>query len=194
MTMLPRHFPRFLFAFAVLALAFWAALPALAHTRTEIGPYVVIVGWVDEPPVVGQRNALYFEISRDGEPVTGVESSLDVEIGYGGRTMRANLSPADTPGTYTATFVPTVRGQYDVRLFGAIEDTAVDQVVQPEEVGDGAMLFFPEMPPDTRAMQEQIAQLESDLSTARMLSLVALAAAAAGIALAALALARRGGR
>jgi hypothetical protein len=192
MMMPSRRFPRFPFILSLLLAALAVFVQqALAHARTEIGPYVVVIGWVDEPPVVGQRNALYLEVSRDGEPVTGVEATLDAEIGYGGRTMRANLNPAEVPGTYTATFVPTVRGQYDVRLFGAIEDTAVDQVVQPEEVGDGAMLYFPEPLPDSRAMQQQVEQLESDLSTARILTLVALAAAVAAVALGALSLARK---
>jgi hypothetical protein len=187
-----RRFPRILSILSLLLAALAVFVQqALAHARTEIGPYVVVIGWVDEPPVVGQRNALFLEVSRDGEPVTGVEATLDAEIGYGGRTMRANLNPAEVPGTYTATFVPTVRGQYDVRLFGAIEDTAVDQVVQPEEVGDGAMLYFPEPLPDARALQQQVEQLESDLSTARILTLVALAAAAAAVALGALSLARK---
>jgi hypothetical protein len=192
MMMPSRRFPRFPFILSLLLAALAVFVQqALAHARTEIGPYVVVIGWVDEPPVVGQRNALYLEVSRDGEPVTGVEATLDAEIGYGGRTMRANLNPAEVPGTYTATFVPTVRGQYDVRLFGAIEDTAVDQVVQPEEVGDGAMLYFPEPLPDSRALQQQVEQLESDLSTARILTLVALAAAVAAVALGALSLARK---
>jgi hypothetical protein len=53
------------------------------------------------------------------------------------------------------------------------------------------MLYFPEPLPDSRALQQQVEQLESDLSTARILTLVALAAAVAAVALGALSLARK---
>ncbi len=42
---------------------------ALAHERVELGPYVVVVGWVKEPAIVGERNALFLQITEDGEPV-----------------------------------------------------------------------------------------------------------------------------
>lgn len=175
---------------ALVLLAGAAARPARAHTTTTIGPYDVLIGWVDEPPVVGQRNAILYEISRDGAPISGVEATLDAEIGYGDRTMRVNLNPTDVPGRYVSPFIPSVRGVYSVRLFGAIEEFDVDQMLEPEEVGDGAMLAFPEPLVDTRAMQEQIDTLSADLGAARTLALVGLGVGAVGLLLGVLGLLR----
>ena len=44
-----------------------ATRPLFAHERVEVGPYVIIVGWETEPVIVGERNALFFEITEDGE-------------------------------------------------------------------------------------------------------------------------------
>ncbi|MEM7344070.1 MAG: hypothetical protein AAF485_07495, partial [Chloroflexota bacterium] len=71
--------------------------PALAHTRVEIGPYVIIVGWVEEPVIVGERNALLLEVTEGEEPIIGLESSLELEVLYAGRTFIGNVSPSGVP-------------------------------------------------------------------------------------------------
>ncbi|MCK5895328.1 MAG: hypothetical protein KAG20_00910, partial [Cocleimonas sp.] len=53
-----------------------------AHTRIEVGPYTVVVGWVEEPVIVGERNALLLEVYEGDRPVTGMEGSLNVDIEY----------------------------------------------------------------------------------------------------------------
>ncbi len=37
---------------------------ASAHTTIHVGNYDVEVGWVDEPPIVGQRNAVVVNVSN----------------------------------------------------------------------------------------------------------------------------------
>ena len=54
---------------AVLLLTIFLSLvvtpvPALAHARIEVGPYVIIVGWVEEPVIVGERNAILIEVTQ----------------------------------------------------------------------------------------------------------------------------------
>jgi hypothetical protein len=121
--------------------------PAFAHERIEVGPYVIILGWQNEPPVVGERNAILIEVSEAGSPVEGVESGLNLEVLYGGQSYRSNLNPAGEAGVYTAELWPTVRGQYSVHLVGAIGDTVVDVTVEPEEVFPGSRLQFPQPSP-----------------------------------------------
>lgn len=162
-----------------------------AHTRVEIGPYVVVVGWENEPVVAGERNALVFEFSEGEQPVTGVEATLDAEVVYGGRTTRVNLSPTQTPGHYTAELYPTVRGQYTVRLFGTIGETAVDQVIEPEEVLPASQLQFPEPLPDTLDLQQRIDALEGQLQSARTVAFVAAAVGLLGLILAAVGFLRK---
>lgn len=165
--------------------------PALAHERIEVGPYVLIIGWLNEPVVVGERNAILIEVTLDGEPVEGVEAALDVEILYGGRTRIGNLSPAVEPGVYTVELIPTVPGQYDVRLYGAIGDERLDTVVLPEEVLDASALQFPETVTDARNLEQRIAELEAQLTTANALAAVGIGLGAVAIAISIVVLRRK---
>ena len=164
---------------------------ALAHTRVEVGPYAIVVGWLQEPPIVGERNALTLEITEDDQPVTDAEATLDVEVLYAGRTWRVNMNPTTTPGLYTATLFPTVRGVYTTRLFGTLGSTDVDVELDPEEVMPASNLQFPQPLPDTVALQEQVEQLQADLQTARTWAFVGSGAGLAGIALGLVGLLRR---
>ena len=165
--------------------------PALAHTRVEVGPYAIVVGWLAEPPIVGERNALTIEISENEQPVPGAEATLDVEVLYGGRTWRVNMNPTETPGLYTATLFPTVRGQYTVRLFGTLSNTEVDVTVDPEEVLPASNLHFPQPLPDTIALQEQVDQLQAELQSARTISYLGGGVGLLGVVLGLVGLLRR---
>jgi len=147
---------------------------AKAHTRIEVGPYVIIIGWLNEPPIVGERNALTVEISEDEEPVVGVESTLDAELIFGPETYRVNLNPTTTPGLYTAEIFPTVRGQYELRLFGSIEDLEIDETAEPEELAPASRIQFPEPLPDGRDLQKEISALENEVQTTRTFAYIAL--------------------
>ncbi|MCB8981387.1 MAG: hypothetical protein H6657_28610 [Ardenticatenaceae bacterium] len=167
------------------------AQTALAHTRVEVGPYVIVIGWLQEPPIVGERNALTIEITENEQPVTDAEATLDVEVLYAGRTWRVNMNPTDTPGLYTATLFPTVRGVYTTRLFGTLGSTDVDVQLDPEEVLPASNLQFPQALPDTIALQEQVDQLQTELQTARTWAFVGSGAGLAGIAVGLVGLLRR---
>lgn len=159
----------------------WWVRSAKAHTRVEVGPYAIVVGWLVEPPVIGERNAVIVEVHEDEMPVAGVEATLDTEFLYGGQVFRANLNPTETPGLYTAEIFPTVRGQYEVRLFGSINDFAIDEVLQPEEVFPASRIQFPEAQPEPRDLQQQIMMLEAEVRSSRLLAMVGLATAALGV-------------
>ena len=168
-----------------------ATSTAMAHTRVEVGPYAIVVGWLQEPPIVGERNALTIEISEDEVPVTGAEATLDVEVLYAGRTWRVNMNPTETPGLYTAVLFPTVRGVYTTRLFGALGSTDVDVQIDPEEILPASNLHFPEPLPDPIALQEQVDLLQAELQTARTWSYVGAGGGGLGILLGLIGLLRR---
>jgi hypothetical protein len=174
----------------VIALAAIGARPALAHERVEIGPYVIVVGWQQEPPLVGQLNALRLEIGQGETPLEGAEGTLEVTLEYAGQTFTGNLSPAGEPGVYTVAILPTVRGQYTMRLGGTLGETAVEAAVEPEEVLPPAALAFPEVPPDSVELGATVAELGERLQAARTLAIAGAALGAAGLLAAALALAR----
>jgi hypothetical protein len=167
------------------------AQSVLAHVRTEIGPYVVIVGWLVEPAILGERNAIIVEISEDEQPITGAEATLDVELVYGSETFRTNLKPSAVPGHYTIDIFPTVRGQYGVRLSGSLGDLEIDETVEPEEVFPGDRVQFPEPLPDTREMQREISTLEADLQSLRTIVYVGLGTAVIALLLAIFSLIRK---
>ena len=162
----------------------------LAHSRVEVGPYAIVVGWAEEPAIVGERNALVIEITEDETPVLGVESTLNAELQYAGRTFRANLNPSTEPGWYSVEIFPTVRGQYAVHLSGMIEDLAVDEVIEPEEVFSAARIQFPEPQPDPRDLQNEIDELTTQLASARTLAYTGIGIGVLGILLAAVAIIR----
>lgn len=168
------------------------ARPVLAHTRVEIGPYLAIIGWRNEPVIVGERNAITIEVTKDDVPVEGLEASLDVRVLYAGHTFIGNLSPTfGSPGLYQVEIYPTVRGQYQIQLSGKIEDTAVDKTVEPEEVLSPGVLQFPEVQPDPVELKNTIAGLESRLQTAYTLAIVGVVVGVLGLGGAVFSLLRR---
>ncbi len=158
-----------------------AADTAQAHTRAEIGPYVAIVGWEIEPPIVGERNQIVVILHEGETPVIGAEASLAAEVLYAGRSFRSNLIPTVTPGYYHIEILPTVRGQYSVRLFGTLGDMEIDEVVDPEPVFAAERLQFPETQPEPRELVQRLDALEDDLQTARTLALAGVVVGVIGL-------------
>ena len=121
---------------------------ALAHESITVGDYEIEIGWANGPPVVGQQNAIAFNISDtsggEAQPVEDV-SSLTVAISYGGQSKTLTLEPLgeDTPGQFVAPILPTVPGKYTITFSGQLGDTPVDADVEPEEVAPADTLQFP---------------------------------------------------
>lgn len=120
--------------------------PALAHESITVGDYTLEVGWLSEPPVVGQHNAIVVHVSTtsDEQPVEDV-SALTLTISYGGQEKTLALQPVDehSPGQYMASILPTVAGEYSVIFGGMLGDTAVEAETHVEEVQSADTLAFP---------------------------------------------------
>ena len=116
---------------------------ALAHeTRVyEIDgePFIFVVGSLNEPIAVDDRTGVDLRVLRadptdptnrsaDGvEPVSGLESTLEVELQAGEERMVLPLSPSwGEVGRYQSIFYPTVATTYTYRFIGEIEGTEVD--------------------------------------------------------------------
>ena len=149
------------FLWLVGILVFFALIlnvqPALAHESITVGDYTLEVGWLSEPPVVGQQNAIVVNVSTtsDEKPVEDV-SALTVTISYGGQDKTLTLQPLgeDTPGQFVAPILPTVAGEYSIIFGGMLGDTAVDAETHVEEVQTADTLQFPSV-----ASAEQSADL-----------------------------------
>ena len=121
---------------------------AHAHEHITIGDYEFVIGWLEEPPIAGQMNAIVISITEQssGEPLTMEDASaLQVTISYGGQTRGLALEPVgeDSPGVFMAPLLPTVPGEYTILLGGQLGETAVEAEVQPEEVQPADVLQFP---------------------------------------------------
>ncbi len=135
-----------LFALIALVLTFGIAL---AHTSVHAGNYEIEVGWVDEPPVIGQRNAIVVNVADTTATDAVVDvSKLVVSVTYGGESKTLELQPLseDATNQYIAPILPTIPGQYSVHLSGKLGDTDVNADVQPEEVASTDKLAFPAAP------------------------------------------------
>jgi hypothetical protein len=121
---------------------------ALAHESITVGDYTLEIGWLSEPPIVGQQNAIVVNVSNTSneQPVEDV-SSLTVTISYGGQKKTLTLQPLgeDTPGQFVAPILPTVPGEYTVILGGTLGDTAVEAETHVEEVQPTETLQFPSL-------------------------------------------------
>ena len=119
---------------------------ALAHESITVGDYTLEIGWLSEPPIVGQQNAIVVNVSKtsDQQPVEDV-SALTVTISYGGQNKLLTLQPLgeDTPGQFVAPILPTIPGEYTIILGGTLGDTTVNTETHVEEVQPADTLQFP---------------------------------------------------
>ena len=117
----------------------------LAHETINVGDYQIEIGWVTEPAIAGQMNAIVVNVFiGDEEPVEDV-SNLVVSVEYGGQSKTLTLQPLgeDTPGQFVAPMLPTIPGEYTVKLGGKLGDTDVSAEVQPEAVDVPDTVQFP---------------------------------------------------
>ena len=141
-----------------LAIAFSAIAPlasAHEHDVFRIGDkyYLLVVGSLNEPFVVDNMSGVDLRVSQlagpggngktsaIGTPVTGLEQTLKVELAAGDKKETLSLDPSDdAPGSYTATFIPTVQTTYSYRIFGTINRNPVDLTFScaPGEVSETA--------------------------------------------------------
>jgi hypothetical protein len=175
---------------AALLVAGAAVAAPLAHERIVSGEYAFVLGWLEEPPVVGLKNAALVEITTatDDQPVVGAEGTLTAQSLYGGISKELLLRPlAGEPGTYMGDFIPTRRGTYTLKLGGTIDGQPIDVSNEIEEVGSLDSLTFPEPQID---LQKSIEALQSELSTTRTFAIVGAALGTIGLVLAGVALGR----
>jgi hypothetical protein len=167
---------RVLAVIAILASAFvvagglFSTDSALAHEHRVIGNYELTVGWTGEPAFAYEPNGLSLRVelfpngvpteeeeaagtAEQGQPVEGLEETLQAEIiaGGGAQKQALSLEPAfRDPGAYESPLLPTVPGDYSFRIFGEIEGTQVDEIFAsgPEtfsSIEDPKDIEFPEV-------------------------------------------------
>jgi hypothetical protein len=129
----------FLFAFQ--------AIPVRAHEPFDVGPYHIEVGWMNEPPVTWQQNAVEVIVTNgtSGAGIVGLATILTITLNYGGQSKTfsgaaGQIRTTDANGTYHAPVVLTQPGSYDAVIQVTIGTTAINVHATPdafERVVDG---------------------------------------------------------
>lgn len=152
----------------IAAFAVAASPSAQAHERRQVGNYILVVGFENEPAYVEEMNAALITVFRaDGTPVEGVDKTLQVEIGTGGQTRTLALHPeVNRAGTYTADFIPTKTGAYTFRFFGKIENLDLNERFESgpnrfDEVVSKSELQFPAPVPSNAELAATIGGSQS---------------------------------
>jgi hypothetical protein len=138
----------------IMLLAAVLAFPqiAWAHQNVTVGDFNVEYGWMSEPAVVGQPNAVVINItpkdfaaSGDAQPPDQDVSAFTVTALFGGQSKALELQPLgeSTPGQFIAPITPMRPGVYTIHLGGKIGTTDFNTDVTPEEVKTSDVVQFP---------------------------------------------------
>lgn len=162
---------------ACIAALILATGSAYAHTTVDVEQYSIEVGWAIEPPVVGYRNAIVFEITERGlsEGVSaGVRNAfagLDAVVKFGGAERPLNIGAHPKAGHYYSDIIPTRTGTYSVFVSGMLEAVQVSVDVPVEDVESTAILDFPPRSTgtdsDTGSLKQALSSLQRDIAELR---------------------------
>lgn len=193
---------------AILASVFLLAGDIYAHERREVANYQLVVGFMVEPAFEGLKNGVSLSVTNNqtGEPVEGLEETLQVELTYVptgvSETMNLRAIFGD-PGHYTADLIPTAPGHYRMRFFGNIEGAAIDETFESRSGGGGfddvepvEALYFPESISQPRELegavrgaqdaavsaQHEAIQAQDSASTASLLGIIGIVLGGIGVA------------
>lgn len=158
---------RYLLTILVLVITGFLFSSAYAHTSVHVGPYEIEVGYDIEPPVVGYRNAIVYEISESPSEdvkkgVTNAFKNLESTIRFGGITKVLDVNSETKPGHYFSNIIPTKTGSFSIVLKGEIEGVEIDEIITIEDVESTAVLDFP--PTSGSSSNEDVAALKNAMS------------------------------
>ena len=144
-----------------LLILFMLIIPSLAgiayaHTIDSVGDYRVEIGWMNEPVVSGETNAVEFYVSplehgielenqvfQNG--ITGLKNTVKIKLLFKDESIILPLSPDhNIPGKYYAFVNPTVSGFYQANILGTIVDTPISLSMHPPKVAERSYIEFPE--------------------------------------------------
>ena len=147
--------------------------PAFAHKTITAGQYEIEVGWKDEPPIVGQQNAIIFSINQDeGNGVqSGVPNAfknLEATIKSGSVSKQLDILSDIKVGNYYAKIIPTKTGSLTIEMMGTVNVVPVDEQVTIEDVESINLLAFPPSSSssgqDDLAVKNALSALQRDVS------------------------------
>ena len=174
---------------------------ASAHEHQHAGDYEFVVGWSQEPPLVGVLNGFSLRINLEDAggnltPVSGAESAISARITMGTASSVRALEPEfGALGRYTFDILPSREGVYTVVLTGNLNGTAVNLSFELDEVKSRLDVEFPVVDPSPSELaqnnseqqvliaqlQEDNRQLRSQMGSTNGMAIAALALAVVGL-------------
>ncbi len=154
-----------------LLVSFGLPIIAYGHTVDALGEYRVEIGWMNEPVVSGETNAIEFHVNplipcsdisellkcaesqefKDG--ISDLNETIKIKLIYKDDTITLPLVPDhNIPGKYYAFVNPTVSGFYQVNILGTIVDTPISLSMHPPKVDERSYIEFPQ-PSDITVQQ-----------------------------------------
>ena len=135
---------------AMLLLSMLSAPIVAAHGHTTAAGFNFVIGWANEPTLVGQPNAVaLFVYDQADKPITDIPAdAISVVVTTAGQDSPSfSLAPAfdveegfGTPGEYSSDLIPTAPGDYTFHFTGTIHDKAIDvSMTSGAETFDGAV-------------------------------------------------------
>ncbi|QMU54108.1 MAG: hypothetical protein GKS07_03810 [Nitrosopumilus sp.] len=129
---------------------------AYGHTVDSVGEYRVEIGWMNEPVVSGETNAIEFFVStlepdldledqifKNG--ISGLKKTVKIQLVFKDESITLPLSPDhNVSGKYYAFINPTVSGFYQANILGTIKDTSISLSMHPPKVAERSYIEFPE--------------------------------------------------
>ena len=117
---------------------------AYAHVTIEVSSYEIMVGWLDEPPVLNNLNAITISIKEPGDvdgAYMGVDNAfrnLDATVISGGISKSLDIQAGKYPAEYYGEIISTNTGQVEVKLVGEINGIEIDEIIRIEDVETGS--------------------------------------------------------
>ena len=147
---------------------------AEAHKTVNVEKYAIEVGWDVEPPIVGFRNAIVYEISESPSPdvksgTINAFKNLEGTIKMGGESKVLDIDFDPRPGHYLSKIIPTKTGSLVIELKGDINGVPVDVEIPVDDVEGTAVLDFPQSSSsssgqDVVALKNAMSSLQKDVT------------------------------
>lgn len=145
---------------------------ASAHKSQIVGNYEIEVGWKNEPPIVGETNAITIMVTHASEEeittgemehdemvhdeeasdemehehsegISGLGSTLEADISLNGKKITLELiEDGDMPGLYVGEYTPAESGHPVVHLVGTLDDEVFEVDFHPEKI-EGHVMMSP---------------------------------------------------
>lgn len=162
---------------------------ASAHETRRVGPYSLVVGWLNEPAFQGVPNGASVRVSdtrvSPAKAVEGLERTLTLEVRSGGlsagyaRPLRAVFGQ---PGLYAVDLIPTAAGAYRYVIKGRIEDLELSETFESgpgrfNDVEGQAAMQYPVQAPAGSDLAARLDAIEQRIGAIQGLAIVALALA-----------------